>query len=256
MKAIVLGCGGSGGVPLIGNVWGSCNPKNKKNKRTRVSILVKSKKTAILVDCSPDMREQLLKAKVKRINAVLITHAHADHVHGIDDFRSLNRSMNQDIDLYADKNTLKILKRRFDYVFKPLVPQAKGFYYKPCLLAHRTKEKFKIGDVDVVSFIQKHGYSESLGYRFGDLAYSTDVSDFSAQSLSKLRGIKVWIVDCLRLKPHPSHSHLKRTLSWIKKIKPERAILTHLNHEVDYDELSKSLPPGVEVGFDGMKITF
>jgi len=256
MKAIVLGCGGSGGVPLIGNVWGACNSKNRKNRRTRVSILIKTKKTSILVDCSPDMRQQLLKARVKKIDAVLITHAHADHVHGIDDFRSLNRVMKKDIDLYADKNTLKILKKRFDYVFKPLVPRAKGFYYKPCLQAHETREKFRVGDIDIVPFIQKHGYSESLGYRFGPLAYSTDVSDFSVKSLSKLRGIKIWIVDCLRLKPHPSHSHLKKTLSWIRKIKPEKAILTHLNHEADYDELSKMLPPGVEVGFDGMKITF
>ena len=256
MKAIVLGCGGSGGVPLIGNVWGACNSKNRKNRRTRVSILIKTKKTSILVDCSPDMRQQLLKARVKKIDAVLITPAHADHVHGIDDFRSLNRVMKRDIDLYADKNTLKILKKRFDYVFKPLVPRAKGFFYKPCLQAHETREKFRVGDIDIVPFIQKHGYSESLGYRFGPLAYSTDVSDFSVKSLSKLRGIKIWIVDCLRLKPHPSHSHLKKTLSWIRKIKPEKAILTHLNHEVDYDELSKMLPPGVEVGFDGMRITF
>lgn len=250
MKVTILGCGSSGGVPLIGGSWGKCDPKEPKNRRRRVSILVEDGVTRILVDTSPDLREQLLDAGVSWIDAVLITHAHADHLHGIDDLRGLNRTMRRAIPIHANRATMEEIERRFDYVLRP-VSEGQG-YYKPVLIPNLIDGPFEIGGISVVPIDQDHGFTRSLGFRFGDLAYSTDVVELDEAAFAALAGIKLWIVDCVRAEKHLTHSHLAKTLSWIDRIRPERAILTHMDTGFDYATLKRELPPGVEPGYDGL----
>jgi phosphoribosyl 1,2-cyclic phosphate phosphodiesterase len=253
MKVTILGCGGSGGVPLIGDYWGACNPGNPKNKRLRVSILVEQGGTVILVDTSPDLRQQALAVGLGRLDAVLFTHGHADHLNGIDDLRPVNRLMDRALDVYGSPETIAEIRERFGYVFTPIRP---GFgFYKPCLDPHEVTGPFQIGSLAVTPFEQDHGFTKTTGYRIGDMAYSTDVVDLPDSAFAALTGLKLWIVDCLRFKPHETHAHLDKTLSWIERAKPQRAILTHMNHDVDYDELAARLPAGVEPGFDGLTIT-
>jgi phosphoribosyl 1,2-cyclic phosphate phosphodiesterase len=252
MKVTVLGCGGSGGVPLIGGNWGSCDPANPKNRRRRCSILVEEAGTALLVDTSPDCREQLLDADVKHLDAVLYTHAHADHLHGIDDLRAMNRLMRRRLPAYASPETLRRIRDRFDYVFAPLEPGS-GFY-KPTLEERPIDGPFRVASIEVQSFEQDHGFSTTLGFRFGPVAYSTDVVELGDAAFETIAGVEVWIVDCLRREPHPTHSHLKKTLAWIDRVKPRRAILTHMDVWLDYDELRRELPPHVEPGYDGLAI--
>ena len=251
MRVRILGCGGSGGVPLIGNDWGVCDPKNPKNNRLRASILVEDRETALLVDTSPDLRAQLLGAGTERLDGVLFTHAHADHVHGIDDLRSVNRRMQAWLPIYADRETLAAIEARFGYVLEK-IPEAHGFF-KPCLTPNLINGPFRVGNIDILPFEQDHGFGRtSLGFRFGPIAYSTDVVGLSEAAFESLRGVRLWIVDCLRDRSHPTHSHLAQTLDWIKRVAPERAVLTHMNQEVDYETLARSLPDGVEPAFDGM----
>ena len=254
MQITILGCGSSAGVPAIGNYWGKCDPNNPKNQRLRSSILVKSDESQILIDASPDLRQQLLFAKIDYIDAVLITHAHADHIHGIDDFRYLNHLMNKHIDLYAKSDVIDEIRKKFNYVFDDLVPEAKGFYYKPCLIPNKINSKFKIKDVEIESFQQSHGFCESTGYRMNNIAYSTDVVELNDHAFSKLYNLDLWIVDCLRFEPHKTHSHFDKTMEWINKLKPKKAILTHMNFEVDYDTISSMLPKNCFAGYDGLKI--
>ena len=252
MKAIVLGCGGSGGVPLVGNVWGACNSKNRKNRRTRVSILIKTKKTSILVDCSPDMRQQLLRARVKKIDAVLITHAHADHVHGIDDFRSLNRVMKKDIDLYADKNTLKILKKRFDYCFKSIngYPAiVKGNIIKKVFSLGKYDDKINFNTTQVI-----HGRTKTTAYIFERTAYISDCNDLSIVNMKIFQNLKHLIIDCLKIKKSPVHFNLDEALYVHSCLKPKKTILTNLNFDLDYNFLLKRLPKNVLPAYDGLKL--
>ena len=252
MKVTVLGCGGSGGVPLIGDDWGACNPNNPKNRRLRVSILVESGDTTILVDTSPDLRQQALTVGLKRLDAVLFTHAHADHLNGIDDLRPINRLVERAVDVYGSPETIREIRDRFDYVFAPIKPGA-GFY-KPCLTPHEVTGRFEIQGIPIVPFEQDHGFSKTTGFRIGDMAYSTDVVDLPDSAFAALSGLKLWIVDCLRFEPHETHAHLDKTLAWIERAKPKRAVLTHMNHAVDYDELAARLPACVEPAFDFMAI--
>lgn len=248
MKVTILGCGTSGGVPRVGNVWGACDPENPKNRRRRVSILVEEGDSRLLVDTSPDLREQLLDADVDRLNGVLYTHDHADHTHGIDDLRGIFHTMGRQVDIYADAKTLKILKRRFDYIFTP------SFGYPPICTPHEITGPFNIGGISVIPFRQIHGPIESLGFRFNSVAYSTDLNGIPEESFAALEGVDVWIVDALRYEPHPTHPHLEMTLEWIERVKPKRAILTHMTWDMDYDTLKSELPDGVEPGYDGMVI--
>jgi phosphoribosyl 1,2-cyclic phosphate phosphodiesterase len=249
MKVTILGCGTSGGVPRIGNYWGNCDPQETKNRRRRVSILVEHVGTSLLVDTSPDLREQALSANINRLDGVLYTHDHADHTHGIDDLRGISQIMRQRLDLYGNHATLKVLKQRFTYVFESVAG------YPVIANAHEITGPFRIGAIDITPFRQIHGDMETLGFRFGSVAYSTDLNILPEESIEILKGVDTWIVDALRYEPHPTHPHLDLTLSWIEKVKPRRAVLTHMTWDMDYAALVKNLPQGVEPAYDGMVLS-
>lgn len=253
MKVTILGCGGSGGVPIIGGVWGNCNPHNPKNRRRRVSILVQEGDTNILVDYGPDIREQLNSVHVTKLDAVLTTHAHADHIHGIDDLRRLYWvNSNMPVPLYARQQDMRVLEERFPYAFKPFLYGVKP---EPPFTQHILTGPIKIGEVTITPFEQDHGKITSLGFRFNDFAYSTDVRAMSDENFATLAGVKAWVVDCVREEPgHLAHSHLAQTLEWIARLKPERAWLTHMDVHLDYDETLAKCPPGVEPAYDGLEI--
>jgi phosphoribosyl 1,2-cyclic phosphate phosphodiesterase len=252
MKVTILGCGASTGVPAIGPNWGACDPNDPRNRRRRASLLVEVGAIAILFDMSPDLREQLLDAGVRRLDAVVMTHAHADHLHGIDEMRQLNRLMGAAIPLWGDGRTLAEIRRRFGYALEP--PAEPGSYYKPVLEPREITGPFAIGGVSLIPFAQDHGFSTTLGFRIGSAAYSTDVTQLDDAAFAALTGIELWIVDCMRRTPHPTHSHLERTLGWIDRVRPRRAILTHMDHTLDYRSLSAELPLSVEPGRDGLAI--
>ncbi|MDA1325959.1 MAG: MBL fold metallo-hydrolase [Proteobacteria bacterium] len=254
MKITILGCGPSSGVPTIIGDWGDCDPDNPKNRRRRPSIVVQQDDTTVLVDTSPDLREQLISAGIREIDAVLYTHEHADHVMGIDDLRAVRRHMGRNIDAYAAPDVLDGLRKRFGYLFSEI--QDPEDLYRPILDSHVIHGPISIGSFAAIHPIdQDHGICSSLGFRFGKFAYSTDVVDFPEGSLDALKGIDLWIVDSLRDGPlHPTHANLERTLEWIDVVKPKRAILTHMNFQADYDKMAAACPAGVEPGYDGMVI--
>jgi phosphoribosyl 1,2-cyclic phosphate phosphodiesterase len=252
MKVTILGCGPSTGVPAIGPDWGDCDPGNPRNRRRRTSILIECRGKTILVDTSPDLREQLLDAAVTRLDAVVLTHAHADHLHGIDDLRSVNRLMHRAIPLFADAATLAELRTRFGYVFDP-VP-SDGFVYKPHVEPHQIDGPFAAAGIDIVPFVQDHGFSRTLGFRIGAFGYSTDVVELDEVAFAALAGVELWIVDCLKPTPHPTHSDVTKTLGWIARLRPARAVLTHMDRQLDYAQLAARLPPGVEPAYDGLAI--
>jgi phosphoribosyl 1,2-cyclic phosphate phosphodiesterase len=258
VKVTILGCGPSSGVPIIGDVWGDCDPKEPRNRRRRASILIETDDVSVLVDTSPDCREQLLDAGVTRLDAVLFTHAHADHSHGIDELRWINVAMNAPLPTFGDAHTLEILHDRFGYVFTPL-ESFRGrplHYYKPVLVPHEIIGPFDVGAMHVVPFEQEHGFrSKTQGFRIGSFAYSTDVSMLDEAAFAVLDGIDTWIVDAFRRKEHSTHAHLDLALQWIERIRPRRAVLTHMGGDMDYRTLCEELPPGVEPGYDGMVLT-
>lgn len=257
MRVTVLGCGAAGGVPLIGNDWGSCDPAEPRNRRRRASILVEADGARILVDTSPDLREQLIDAEVSALDAILFTHEHADHVHGIDDVRTLNRIGRRAIDAYGDARCLTVLRQRFEYVFAPPpVEGGKPVFFKPCLTAHEIAPgtPFAAAGIHVLPFVQDHGFMTTLGFRFGDFAYSTDVVNLDEAAFAALAGIKIWMVGCLGQHPHPTHAHLDKVLGWIERVRPERAILTHMTGALDYERLAATLPANVAPAHDGMVV--
>lgn len=250
MKITVLGCGTSGGVPRIGNYWGDCDPENPKNRRRRVSVLVENGGKTLLIDTSPDLREQLLSANVTGLDGVLYTHDHADHSHGIDDLRSLYQNKRERIEIYGNLATINILKTRFDYIFR----ENKGY---PAICNANIIAPYmpiNLAGFGVLPFDQVHGSIRSLGYRIGKFAYSTDLNDLSEEAFAALEGVEVWLVDALRYKPHPTHTHLDQTLKWIERVNPRRAYLTHMNWDMDYDTLMAELPDHVEPAYDGLEI--
>lgn len=254
MRVTILGCGGSSGVPLVGNVWGECDPKEPRNRRRRVSILVEEGDTRILVDTSPDLREQLLDANVDRLTGVILTHAHADHLHGLDDLRSINFLMQAPLPLYATPETLKEVEQRFGYAVKPMTHQ--GEYYRPILTPQAIAgAEFAIGGIAIQCFEQDHGVGgTTLGLRFGKVAYSTDVVRLPPAAFEILRGVDLWIVDCLRFTPHPTHAHFDLVMEWIERVRPKRALLTHMGHMMDYRSVLRRCPPGVEPAYDGLSL--
>ena len=257
MKVTILGCGTSSGVPRIGGPdgagnWGLCDPGNPKNRRRRVSVLVEAAGKTVLIDCGPDCREQLLSARVAQLDAVIITHDHADHAHGIDDLRQVFHAMRRPVDMWASPATFAVLKSRFDYVFKG----ATG--YPATCTPHDLTGPVLLGDLVITPFPQLHGDIQSTGIRFDhdrkSFAYSTDVKDLDARADAALMGLDLWVVDALRREPHPTHSHLDHTLGWIRRWQPGRAVLTHMDQSMDYETLRAALPTGVEPGFDGQVI--
>lgn len=252
MRVTVLGCGGSGGVPLVGGDWGRCDPKNPRNRRRRVSVLVETAGASLLIDASPDLRAQLLDAGVTGLDAVLFTHHHADHCHGLDDLRSLVYLRKAPLPAFMDAETRAELTLRFAYAFTSSCPP--GGLYRPLLEDRVIEGTFEAAGVRITPFVQGHGEGRSLGFRIGDLAYSTDVSDLDDAAFGALDGVRLWIVDCLQDAPHPSHSHTAQTLAWIDRLKPERALLTHMNHKTDYAELKAQCPEGVEPAYDGQVV--
>ena len=261
LKLTILGCGTSGGVPRIGNNWGACDPSNPKNRRLRCSLLVEREaprgSTAVLVDTSPDIRAQLLEAGVGLLDGVLYTHDHADHAHGIDDLRVVAFNGRHRVDVYHDAATGRLLKQHFGYCFDT----APDSDYPPILNAHDIEAGTPVtiigagGPVTALPFRQIHGSGETLGFRFGGIAYSPDMSDLPEESLGALQDLDVWIIDALRYTTHPSHLSVEQALGWIKRVRPARAVLTHMHVDLDYETLRRSLPDGVEPAYDGMVLT-
>ena len=257
MKVTVLGSGTSSGVPRIGGAdgagdWGECDPENPKNRRRRVALLVEQGGKTILIDTGPDLREQLLSARVTRLDAVLLTHDHADHSHGIDDLRQVFRAMRTSVACFASPATWKVLRSRFSYVFQGTE------FYPPTCTATDLDGALQIGDMLVTPFQQNHGNIDSTGFRIEAdgkaLAYSTDVKALDSRADACLANLDLWVVDALRRTPHPTHSHLAQTLGWITQYQPRQAILTHMDQSMDYETLSAELPDGVAPGYDGQII--
>jgi phosphoribosyl 1,2-cyclic phosphate phosphodiesterase len=252
MRVTVLGCGTSAGVPQIGCRCPVCTSLDPRNKRRRCSLLIEASGRRILVDTGPDLREQCITAGIDRIDAILFTHAHADHIHGIDDLRTLNNLIGAPIPAYAHAAVFDRIRSRFPYVFEG---GRTGFgFWRPEIIAHPIEGPFEVGGLEVVPLRQKHGRGESWGFRLGRFAYSTDTDGLAPDVLAALQGLDVWIVDALRDRPHPSHAHLELTLSWIEAVRPRRAFLTHMNHEVDYMDWAARLPPHVLPAHDGLVI--
>lgn len=260
LEVTVLGSGSSGGVPRADGAWGACDPTDPRNRRSRCGLLVRRKsadggpETTVLIDTSPELRQQTAAAGVTRVDAVLYTHDHADQVHGIDDLRAFFLRQRARIPIYADDPTWATLDRRFGYVFR-----AEGGYSAICdrLPMPPLGQPFEIdgpsGPIPVIAYDQDHGGVRSLGFRIGGLAYSADVVGLPEPAFEILQGVDVFIVDALRYLPHPTHAHVDLALDWLARIQPRRGILTNLHIDLDYAELSARVPLGVEVAYDGMR---
>jgi phosphoribosyl 1,2-cyclic phosphate phosphodiesterase len=260
LKFTILGCGSSGGVPRPALGWGACDPTNPKNRRRRTSLLVERHGdggvTRILVDTSPDLREQLIDAGVNRLDAVLMTHPHADHLHGIDDLRPIYLHMRRRVEIHMDEPTALVVRNKFSYVFEtpdgssypPMATDLRLTSGSPCRIEGAG------GVVEAVPFDLDHGDTGVLGLRFGSLAYTPDVKRIPEASQPFLEGLDIWIIDALRYRPHPSHFSLDEALGWIETMRPRRAILTNLHNDLDYETLRGQLPAHVTPAYDGMRI--
>jgi phosphoribosyl 1,2-cyclic phosphate phosphodiesterase len=258
MQVTLLGTGGSAGVPLIGGAdgsgnWGACDPAEPRNRRTRTSILVESGRgKRLLVDTSPDMRSQLLACRVPSVDALIYTHAHADHITGLDDVRILNRIAGRPLDAFATRATLDELGRRFGYAFRPWEPPG---FFRPVMIAREVTggETVGIAGMNIRLIDQDHGFSHSLGLRIGSFGYSTDVVNLDDTALDALTGVDTWVVGCfLRHEVHKTHANLDQVLDWIRRLRPRRTVLTHMGTDMDWGWLRSNLPTGVEPGYDGM----
>ncbi|ATE65266.1 MBL fold metallo-hydrolase [Rhizorhabdus dicambivorans] len=252
MKLRILGCGTSSGVPRIGNDWGDCDPAEPRNRRSRASILVSSDTTNLLIDTTPDMRQQLLAADIIDIDAILWTHDHADHCHGIDDCRQIFHARRAPVPGYGFAETMAQLEQRFAYVFHG----RDG--YPPTVARYELAPDIIIGDIRVRTVAQPHGSIYSAGFRFEhdgkSIGYSTDFHEFTDDMCQLFEAVDIWVVDALRERPHPTHAHLGLTLDAIARCGPGRAILTHMDQSMDYASLSAVLPAGIEPGYDGQDI--
>ncbi|MEL6413677.1 MAG: MBL fold metallo-hydrolase [Pseudomonadota bacterium] len=259
IRFTLLGTGSSGGVPRVGGDWGACDPNEPKNRRTRCSALVEvwadaspEAVTTVLIDTSPDLREQLLAANTTRVDAVVFTHDHADQTHGIDDVRALAIRNRAQVKAYMDLPTSRSLMPKFNYVFNGDNGYPALYDVQPFLTPY---ESFRVsgpgGEIEMTPLDQEHGYIRSLGFRIGDIAYCNDLNGFPDATLEALQGLDLLMIDALRYTPHPSHAHLGQTLEWVKKLRPRRTALTNLHIDLDYKTLIDELPDGVFPGFDG-----
>lgn len=261
-KITILGSGSSAGVPRVGNDWGSCDPANPKNRRRRCSSLVTQSsaegETRLLIDTSPDLREQMLSSGISDIDAVLYTHEHADHTHGIDDLRAFYLSKRKRVEVWADDATGRMLTTRFAYCFY----SAPGSDYPPILNLNSLQPGSPVtidgagGAITALPFQVQHGTIDALGFRIGGMAYTPDIDGVPDASLEHLENLDLWIVDALRRTPHPSHWNLSQTLEWIARLKPRRAVLTNLHVDLDFATLEAELPVGVAPAYDGLELTF
>ncbi|PWS36812.1 MBL fold metallo-hydrolase [Falsiroseomonas bella] len=257
MRVTLLGCGGSGGVPLLGGAdgrgnWGACDPAEPRNRRTRSAAVVEDGEgRRLLIDAGPDLRAQLLAAGIGRLDAVAITHTHADHVMGLDELRIVNRIRGGPIDAFGTYLTLSELRSRFGYAFHPPPPQG---FYRPSLTPRPIApgEVVDMAGIAVRVLRQDHRVMETLGFRIGGFAYCTDVLAFPAESLAALAGLDTWVVGCFQREPHPVHAHVALVCDWAARLKPRRTILTHMGIDLDWAWLRANLPAGIEPGHDGM----
>ncbi len=263
LEFTILGCGSSAGVPRADGDWGVCDPTDPHNSRSRCSLLVRRSspdgaehETTVLVDTSPDLRLQTANAGVKRLDAVLFTHDHADQTHGLDDVRAFALRNRRRTPCHMDEATHATLMKRFGYIFR-----GEAGYPAICddhlIPAHGTPWAVEgpSGSIPVVTFDQDHGAIRSVGYRFGPVAYSSDVVDLPPEAFEALAGVKVWIVDALRYTPHPTHAHLAKTLDWVDRIRPEQTILTNMHIDMDFKILQSELPAGVDAAYDGLRFS-
>jgi phosphoribosyl 1,2-cyclic phosphate phosphodiesterase len=252
VKVRILGCGTSTGVPKIGNDWGLCDPNEPRNARLRTSILVESAGARMLVDCGPDLRQQLLAADVGRLNGVIVTHAHGDHCHGIDELRPISQAIGGPVPLYARPDVLEELRLRFAYAF------GKSDFYRPILDARELSEELEFGRAKIKFVDQPHGALTSVGLRFDDSAcsvgYAIDFSDLTDGMTALYQGVDVWIVDCLSRKPHPTHMHLDAVLSAARDLHVGQLYLVHMGNGLDYRQLCAELPDWARPAYDGLEI--
>ena len=261
-RLTLLGCGSSTGVPRVGGDWGRCDPKNPKNRRRRSAALIEKRSagrtTTVLIDTGPDLREQLISAGTKHIDGVLYTHDHADHTHGIDDLRMIAYAMKKRIPVWADEIARASLMVRFGYCFE----MPAGRNYPPILRLHEAASGMPIvvegegGRIEILPVLQDHGEIPSFGYRCGGVLYSPDMSSLPEASFPLVENLDLWIIDALRYQPHPSHLTVGQALEWIGRVKPKRAILTHLHIDLDYEALRRELPDNVVPAYDGMVVEF
>jgi phosphoribosyl 1,2-cyclic phosphate phosphodiesterase len=254
MRVTVLGCGGSAGVPMIGGAdgagdWGACDPSEPRNVRSRSSIVIESDGARLLVDTAPELRVQLLACRVPGVDAILYTHAHADHITGIDDVRVLNRIAGRPLKAFATRRTLEELGRRFGYAFRPWEPPN---FFRPVLEPVKVApgQMVRVARMAVRLFEQDHGYAPTLGLRIGGFGYSTDVVGLDEAALDALAGVDTWLVGCFCRAPHPTHAHVDLVLDWAARIGARRTVLTHMGTDLDWGWMLRRLPPGVEPGYD------
>ena len=257
MRVIMLGCGASAGVPMLGGSdgageWGKCDPTEPRNIRTRSSILIESDTgERLLVDTSPDMRAQLLACRVPRVDAIVWTHAHADHIIGLDDVRILNRIAGRPLDAFAMEETLAEIATRFSYAFRPWRPPG---FFRPVFNARAVVpgQEIETCGLTVRLFLQDHGRSRTLGLRAGGFGYSTDAVDLDDAAFAALAGVDTWVVGCFGLTPHPVHAHFDRVVGWAERVGARRTVLTHMGTDMDWAWLARHMPPGMEAGVDGL----